>query len=90
MEKALYDAVKETFMTMGSRMVDLELHSRTLKRQSTIDYYSGNANAIYEEYKEWIDAGKHGLEYEVTHHEYFGKEEIKKINAIIKQQNKKS
>lgn len=90
MEKALYDAVKETFMAMGSRMIDLELHSQKLKRQSLIDWYSGNARAIYEEYAEWFDAGQHGLEYEVTHHEYFGKEEIKKINEIIKKQNKKS
>jgi hypothetical protein len=90
MEKALYDAVKEAFMTMGSRMIDLEVHSQKLKRQSLIDYYSGNAKAIYEEYSEWFDAGKHGLDYEVTHHEYFGKEELKKINEIIKNKNKKS
>lgn len=90
MEKSLYATVKETFMTMGSRMIDLELHSSKLKRKSTVDYYSKNAAAIYQEFKEWFDAGQHGLEYDVTHHEYFGKEELKKINEIIKRQNKKS
>jgi hypothetical protein len=90
MTKGLYDAVKDTFLTMGSRMVDTQLLASKYKRQSLIDYHECNAHAIYEEFSEWFDAGKNGIEYNVTHHEYFGKDEIKRINQIIKERDNNS